>query len=97
MVEAVGAALGVPSGAYESWYKISSTQFMEKGGLSGNRLLLRTYKGSISALLNAVFPEYDWDPLKFLKAPQNYWNDIGTAIVSSNGASPRQSPILAFY
>ena len=46
--------------------------FYDLGGL----WLLSKYRGSPSALISAVYPEYNWLPWKFDKIQSKYWEDI---------------------
>lgn len=57
---------------YEAWYKVSSHTILDSGGAT----LLNRYQGSVSKLLVNVFPEFSWDPLKFMKAPNTYWDSL---------------------
>ena len=62
---------GMKEGDMEAWYKVSYRSLLDNGG-SG---LLRRYNDSTSALISAAFPEYNWEPMKFLKSPQHYWSN----------------------
>ena len=42
----------------------------------GGTALLAMYGGSPMRLLSAVFPEHNWLPWKFPKAPNNYFNNM---------------------
>jgi hypothetical protein len=39
----------------------------------------KQYSGSPSLLLATVYPEYNWEPWKFVKVPKNMWKDEKTA------------------
>jgi len=54
------------------WYAVSQQTLIAHGG----RGLLSRYKGSLPALLLAVFPDYPWSPLRFAKKPTNFWSDL---------------------
>jgi len=56
----------------EKWYKVSSKAILENGGGG----LLARYKSSRSNILRSVYPDFDWDPLKFLQVPRNHWADF---------------------
>ena len=43
--------------------------------LGGHRMV-KQYDSSISKILAAVYPDYDWLPWKFDLCPHNYWDDI---------------------
>ena len=40
--------------------------------------MLKLYKYSIIQLLSSVYPEYEWLPWKFNKAPNKYWENVET-------------------
>ena len=42
--------------------------------MGGSSLLLK-YDNSLSKLLSAVYPEYEWDMSRFVHRPRNYWSD----------------------
>ena len=78
-VEEIGKELGIKE--MEDWYKVTQKvaiatliKFILKDffGLGGVTLL-RLYSDSPAQLLAAVFPEYNWLPWKFEKAPRNVW------------------------
>ena len=41
-------------------------------------VLAKKYNNSLYHMLSSLFPEYDWLPWMFAKAPKNYWNDVNT-------------------
>ena len=41
----------------------------------GGGLLALKYNFSPTALVQAVYPEYNWIPWKFQRIPLNYWNN----------------------
>jgi hypothetical protein len=43
--------------------------------LGGGGLLSGKYNDSLALLLSTLYPEYDWLPWKFERAPRNYWED----------------------
>ena len=52
------------------FYSLSRFQFLKYGG----RSLLKKYNTSIYQLLQKVYPEINWDPLRFNNIPRGYWN-----------------------
>jgi len=63
---------GFKDGEMEGWYKVSHKMIIENGG-SG---LLKRFDGSFQSLLESIYPDFKWDPLKFIKAPMNYWDSM---------------------
>ena len=64
--------LGVDSGNREGWYTVSTAKLRTFGGGG----LLKLHKGSLYSLLKTVYPEFNWDPVKFAKTPQRYWASL---------------------
>ena len=56
----------------EDWYKISTNIIAQN---YGGGLLASKYKNSVIQFLQAIYPEIEWVPWKFDKAPNAYWND----------------------
>jgi hypothetical protein len=54
----------------EPWYKLTTAEIRRKGGHG----LLKYHNGSVSKILEAVFPEFKWDISKFVRKPRNYWS-----------------------
>jgi len=57
---------------HNAWYKVTTQILYDNGA----KPLLRRYDDSVLSLLVAVYPEFTWDPLKFVKAPQSYWMSV---------------------
>lgn len=58
----------------EDWYQVSRKEFKE------NRLwgmLSHQYSSSVFNLVSDIYPEIDWKPWLFDKAPNAFWNDEG--------------------
>ncbi len=55
----------------EQLYSVSKFEIVRRGGTK----ILKQYNNSIWNTLKSVYPEKEWDPLKFSHAPQRYWND----------------------
>jgi len=72
-IEYLRNELQIEKGDFEPWYNLTADQLVKHGGGGG---LLERYGGSISTLLADVFPDHDWVPWKFSKAPQNYWESL---------------------
>jgi len=68
-----GGEEGVNSEFYESWYTVTTQDFLKNNGQG----LLAHYAYSLSTLLSKVFPEYKWLPWKFNLTPKGYWSDAG--------------------
>ncbi len=54
------------------WYKITHSPLVKHGCFT----LLSKYKHSIPALLKAVYPEHQWDKLRFSRIPPEYWGSL---------------------
>ena len=66
----IGGKLGVNT--KEAWYKVSNQDIVDQGGSA----LLMRYHGSLPAVLEAIYPETPWDPLRFSRAPRNHWQSL---------------------
>ena len=71
-MEEVRVKIGIPSGEYESWYKVSNRGLIDLGVGP----LLNENGGSLVKLLSKVYPEFKWDPLKFSQAPRDHWTSL---------------------
>ena len=67
-----GEKFGIKEGEVDPWYKVTYQDFIANNGGP----IMRKYNNSFPKLLEAAFPELKFDPLKFVKAPQNYWASI---------------------
>jgi len=67
-LETLAPRLGVTSDR-SSWYSVTSAHLVAAGGAA----LLAQHGSSLSRLLAALYPDYPWQPLRFRKAPQRYW------------------------
>ena len=56
----------------DDWYKIKNDDLLSLGG-SG---LLHEFEYSLPKLLNSVYPEKQWDPIKFAKSPIKFWTKL---------------------
>jgi len=65
----LGLKLGIPPGDYAAWYKVSYKTIIENGG----NTIFKKHQSSISAVFEAIYPEYKWDKLRFAQVPRNYW------------------------
>jgi len=84
-MDELGAKLGIIEKEREGWYKVSSQTLSDHGGSA----LYKEFHGSMLSLLQATYPEVAWDPLKFNKAPQNYWSDEKTQRAFMEEISPK--------
>lgn len=71
----LGQKLGIAEGDYEAWYRVDSRAVLDVGGAT----LLAQFDFSLSQLLAAVFPEHDWDVMRFPSKPRDYWQDVSNA------------------
>lgn len=55
----------------DDWYNVTSEQITSNGGTG----LLSNYSNSISAALQATYPEHEWLPWKFVQSSPNLWDD----------------------
>jgi len=65
----IGLDLGIQEDNLERWYDMTNGDIITHGGGS----LLVYHNSSIVSLLNAVYPDHDWDPTQFTSARRNKW------------------------
>jgi len=70
LVDELGERMGIRD--LSGWYSISPSQVISMG--AGKALAL--YKGSLSAMLAAVYPNHSWDVSKFSAKPRNFWSSL---------------------
>jgi hypothetical protein len=68
----IGVKLGITAGQYERWYGVSNRDIIKEGGAS----LLKSHDDSISSLVMAVFPEFEWEIENFDRKPRHYWKSL---------------------
>lgn len=68
----LGQDLGISPTEQSPWYRLSTAEIRRRGGFG----LLRLHDGSVSKILQSVFPEFQWDLSKFVRKPRNYWDSI---------------------
>ena len=56
----------------QDWYSIKTSEIRAIGGSA----ILDYFHGSMFSLLLAIYPEYEWQPWRFNKVPNNYWKDL---------------------
>lgn len=56
----------------EDWYNVTPTAIVNEIG----NTLLKIYGYNLYNMLSDIYPEYEWLPWKFVKAPGNFWKDI---------------------
>lgn len=56
----------------DDWYNITKDQIDKHGGAG---LLAQCYNNSPWGALEAVYPEHEWQPWRYQKAPREYWKD----------------------
>jgi hypothetical protein len=57
---------------WEDWYKVTTDMLREKKRF---KMVSNAYDGSVVKALMTVFPEYPWEPWKFLQVPRGFWYD----------------------
>jgi hypothetical protein len=67
-LDGIGKKLGVQT--LDDWYKFSSTEVYNI-----TPFIKSHYRGSLLECLRNLYPEHNWDPLKFARVPHSYWND----------------------
>src|SRR5689334_19327407 len=70
LIEALGRKLGVQQ--LEDWYSFDTKTIEQNGG----KKLLTQNGGSISRLLQNVYPNHKWYPWKFAHVTRGFWNVI---------------------
>jgi len=68
-LEEAGKKLGIQEGDLEAWHGVPHRKIIDLGG----RSLLAQYNYSSLSLFSSLFPDFNWDPIKFGKVPNNYW------------------------
>jgi hypothetical protein len=58
----------------EDWYRISATQIDNLGG----RSLLLHYKSNMYLALKTVYPDHEWDSVRFHRVERNRWASKAT-------------------
>eukprot|EP01118_Nematostelium_gracile_P009096 TRINITY_DN3048_c0_g2_i1.p1 TRINITY_DN3048_c0_g2~~TRINITY_DN3048_c0_g2_i1.p1 ORF type:complete len:398 (-),score=57.98 TRINITY_DN3048_c0_g2_i1:17-1066(-) len=53
----------------EDWYRVSARQISEQNGGG----ILHQYGGSPQKMVTSLFPEHDWDPMKFGRVARGTW------------------------
>lgn len=66
--------MGIPEGQQEPWYALKTSDIRNRGGFG----LLRVYDGSVSKILQGVFPEFTWDLSRFHRKPRNFYASSDT-------------------
>ena len=57
----------------EDWYKMNAEDIKK---VEGGKSFLSQYSGSFFKLLTTVYPDYEWQPWRFINSPHNYWVDV---------------------
>lgn len=55
----------------DDWYLVDTETFRRLGG----RPLLAEYQDSLVIALQDLYPNFDWEPWRFKKAPSNFWQN----------------------
>jgi hypothetical protein len=70
-LERLGKQLGVKE--LDDWYSVSSERVKRSLTFINN-----VYHSSLYNALKTLYPQHEWDPLKFSKVPHGYWNEPKT-------------------
>jgi hypothetical protein len=70
-LEKIGTQLGVKE--LNDWYSVDRKTITRELSFISN-----IYKGSLYTTLKEIYPQHDWNPLKFTKVPKGYWKDANT-------------------
>lgn len=65
----IASQLGIKK--QEDWYGISHVTVRRK-----SEDILNNYENCLSTALQRIYPEYEWYPWKFLRAPTGFWNNL---------------------
>jgi len=65
----LSGVLGKAEGEPEQWYSVSQKEFHSNYG----RGLLAHYHGSPYQLLSTLYPDQNWLPWRFTRAPKDFW------------------------
>jgi len=71
-VDSLATKMGIRPGEWERFYEITAKDIR----LHGGHALLPRYSSSIYQILRSLYPEHDWMPWKFAKAPKNLADDV---------------------
>jgi hypothetical protein len=53
----------------DDWYSVKTNDLMH------NLSFIRTHYGTLHKALEKLYPQHEWNPLRFHRTPQRYWND----------------------
>jgi hypothetical protein len=67
-LEEVGKRLKVEK--LEDWYHITLKEFINAGGYT----VTHFFENSLYASLNGLYPDFKWQPWKFVQIPTDHWN-----------------------
>lgn len=67
-LDEIGKELGVST--LDDWYKIPASEVRKRATFIGNH-----YSSSVITALTTIYPEHNWDVLKFTSIPRGYWNN----------------------
>jgi hypothetical protein len=67
-LQRAGAQLGVKT--LDDWYSVSVTQ------LENLSFINSRYKGSLFKTLQHLYPQHNWDALRFSRVPSGHWTDL---------------------
>jgi hypothetical protein len=67
-MESISKELGIQT--MDDWYKCTARQITKKAPF-----VSQYYNGSLYDALKTLYPQYNWDPSRFGRAPKRYWNE----------------------
>jgi hypothetical protein len=56
----------------DDWYSVKNGDVWNRVGF------IRTHHGSLHKALKNLYPNHNWDPLRFTSVPKGFWNDEDT-------------------
>jgi hypothetical protein len=65
----LGSKIGIQEPS--QWYEVSGEEIIARGGIH----LLNHYSKSPYKMLQAIYPEHEWQPWRFSRIPNGFWND----------------------
>jgi len=71
-LDALAPKLGFAPSDFSRWYAVSNRELLQNG--AGG--LLDKHQFSRQKMLQAIYPEFAWEPLHFPRAPRHHWESI---------------------
>jgi hypothetical protein len=70
--DSIAESLGISTQI--DWYNITTDEIRKRR--TAQSILVKYYGGSLYSCLSAVYPEFEWDPLKFAYVPLHSWSQL---------------------